>query len=229
VKVDVIIPLAGDCQHRADALTYVLGLFRAHLPDWGVRLGHGDPDRWCKAEAVAAGLVGSTADVIVVHDGDLWSPGLAVAVAEGLTRRAWSVPHRKVYRLTREATVDVLAGTPLSMRPAAAIPGERYERVHDGFLGGGIVALRRDLYDRIPLDPRFVGWGHEDESWAWALRKLSGQPWRGEDRLYHLWHPPQERPSFTRGSDESWALRQRYRRAFVAQDRTPMLRLLAEV
>jgi hypothetical protein len=174
VKVDVIIPLAGDCQHRADALTYVLGLFRAHLPDWGVRLGHGDPDRWRKAEAVAAGLVGSTADVIVVHDGDLWSPGLAVAVAEGLTRRAWAVPHRKVYRLTREATADVLAGSPLSMRPAAAIPGERYERVHDGFLGGGIVALRRDLYDRIPLDPRFVGWGHEDESWAWALRKLSG-------------------------------------------------------
>jgi hypothetical protein len=232
VQVDVVIPLAGTCQHRADAFTYILDSLRRAAPHWGVLVGYGDPDRWSKAEAVANALERSTADVIVVHDADVWCSETVVAVAEGLTRASWAVPHEKVYRLTREATAEVLSGrVPLyGPRPASGTPSGRYERVHRGFPGGGIVALRRDLYDRIPLDPRFVGWGHEDESWAWALKMLAGKPWRGDARLWHLWHPPQPRNEKNQqGSPESWALRTRYRRAVTSRDRTAMEALLAEV
>jgi hypothetical protein len=229
MNVDVIVPFGGGCAHRSAALDFVLGRFDSTLPSWRVLVGRCDGP-WSKAVAVADALDRSTADVIVVHDADVWSTGTAVAVAEGLSRASWAVPHRKVHRLTEAATGEVLSGVvPLhGERPAKVAPEARYERVHDGFLGGGIVALRRDLYDRVPLDRRFVGWGHEDESWAWALRLLAGKPWRGDDRLYHLWHPPQERVREGRGSAESWALRGRYRRAVLQSDRGAMLALLAE-
>lgn len=219
MKVDVIIPHAGDCEHRRAALEWVIGQWGLLMPAWGVVVGHGDPDRWCKADAVADALERSTADVIVVHDADSWSDGTVLAVAEGLTRRSWAMPHGPVFRLTEAGTRRVLSGDVDVARAASDAP-------YTGFAGGGIVALRRDVYDRVPLDRRFVGWGYEDESWARALGCLVGPRWSAHRPLRHLWHPPQARRSRGAGSAESWELRERYRR--VMRDRVSMSALLAE-
>jgi hypothetical protein len=63
------------------------------------------------------------------------------------------------------------------------------------------------------MDSRFVGWGQEDESWAYALQTLAGQPWRGAADLFHLWHPTPPRVERRRGSIEGWRLMKRYRKA----------------
>ncbi len=231
MSTDVIVPWAGGCPYRTAALRYVTELLRDRHPDWGVVVGHGNPDRWCKAEAVADALTRSTAERIVIHDGDVWSDGTEMAVLS-LDVAPWAMPHGDVHRLTLDATRRVLGGLdPLvGARPAQPEPKARYERVHPGFAGGGIVALRRELYESVPLDPRYVGWGHEDETWAWALGMLAGKPWRGKARLFHLWHPPQVRDESRgpRGSTESWALRQRYLSAVRSKDPARMRQLVAE-
>lgn len=217
MRVDVIVPFAGDCEHRRAALEWVIGQWGLLMPAWGVLVGEADPADWCKAEAVANVLTRSTADVIVVHDGDSWSDGTVLAVAEGLTRRSWAMPHGPVHRLTPAGTRRVLTG-------AVDVTRAEAEKPYTGFAGGGIVCLRRDLYDRVPLDRRFRGWGYEDESWARALGVVSGPRWSAQRPLRHLWHPPQDRPSRGRGSVESWELRERYRRAM--SDRSAMVALL---
>lgn len=103
-----------------------------------------------------------------------------------------------------------------------------------------MTVLPRALYERVPLDPRFAGWGQEDGSWADALTALAGPPWRGDHPkqplhpMWHLWHPPQERTfpagrsaSRAIGSAEGLALRQRYRAAARAGPGA-MAALLAE-
>lgn len=226
--VDIIIPWANSDSWRSQALAFVTDQLDIHCPNWGVRLGHSSPNRWCKADAVADALTESTADIVVIHDADVWSPATPAIAAHAATH-GWAIPHRKVYRLTPEATLDVLTSRALGMRAASPGPVSRYERVHDGFVGGGIVAVTRDVYNEVPLDPRFVGWGHEDESWAWALRLVVGAPWRGDARCYHLWHPPQDRDGVRmRGSDESWGLRNRYRMLVRERDVDGMRVLLSE-
>src|SRR5690606_37809457 len=82
----------------------------------------------------------------------------------------WAVPHRLVYRLSEAATSGVLAGL-------APSPGMRLVQApYVGYAGGGITVLPRSTYDQVPLDPRFRGWGQEDESWAHALTVLAGDP-----------------------------------------------------
>ena len=210
----VVVPWRAGCEHRLAALVWL----RPRLP-LPVVLGSVDGD-WCKAEAVAAGVrqVPDT-DVLVVHDADVWCDGLDAAVdavASGVA--AWAVPHRRVCRLDEVSTAAVLAGGPLA--------GTFAQRPYLGHAGGGIVVLRRDVWESCPLDPRFVGWGQEDDSWALALRCLHGEPWRGTDDLWHLWHPPQPRASRVRGSDESWSLHRRYVRA--RRDRELMVALVGE-
>ena len=217
-KVTVIVPRGGSCPYRERAWQYLRTLWARHYPDMEVVEGWCHGDVWCKAEAVADALPRARGDILVVADADVWVPGIAEAVRQ-LEQYSWAVPHWLVYRLTEEAS-----------RPdrieREGWDGPTVERPYVGYEGGGMVVLPRDLYVDAPLDPRFRGWGQEDEAWALALRTIGGPPWRGTAPLYHLWHPPQARLSRRFGSSESIALFDLYRVA--AGHREAMDQVLAE-
>lgn len=153
-------------------------------------VGVGSADEWCKADAVADALTRTDADVIVVHDADVIVQLAAIeaavsAVEHGIAE--WSIPHSLVHRLDEDSTYVMLktGAVPVTTRQLVRWP-------YVGMVGGGIVAMRRETYDDCPLDPRFKGWGSEDQSWGFALEALHGAPWRGGADLFHLWHPHAE-------------------------------------
>jgi hypothetical protein len=99
----------------------------------------------------------------------------------------------------------------------------------DPYIGrpaGGVLVFDRTVWEQVPMDPRFTGWGQEDDSWAHALTVTFGPIRRLRHDLWHLWHPPQDQMNRVMGSAESKALWRRYTAA-----RTPdaVRSLLAEV
>jgi hypothetical protein len=203
--IAVVVPWASGCTHRERALTYVVQRWASErLP---VVLGHSSAERWSKGLAVADALRRTDASLLVIADADVWTDGVFDAIQRVRSGSPWAVPHRMVHRLTPEATESVLRGRWFDESLPAAEPP------YPGFAGGGMVVLPRSVYERVPLDPRFVGWGQEDESWATALRTLVGRPWRGSARMYHLWHPPQERRNRRYGNINSVNLWRKYRAA----------------
>lgn len=217
-RVSVILPWQDGCPHRRAALAWV----RERWEQTGAqvllgRLPEGQP--WCKAAAVAAALPAAAGELLVLADADVWCDDWRAALDAVAAGAAWASPHTWVHRLAGDATRQVLGGAP----PRATM--RHAEPPHRAMLGGGLVMVRRDTYDRVPMDCRFIGWGSEDEAWARALRVLAGAPWRGRAALWHLWHPPQERLSRREGSRESTALLQRYR---AARDPDRMRALLEE-
>lgn len=212
MSVEVVIPYAGGCPHRARALEWARGRW-----PWPVTIAPG-PVPWCKAAAVMPAVERSCADVVVVADADVWCDEIERAVRIVQSGTCWAIPHWTVHRLTEQATAEVLAGAAWQDQPLT-------ERAYRGVEGGGIIVARRETLLDVPLDARFVGWGQEDETWAMALRALHGPAWRGSAPLIHLWHPPQDRLTRRRGSRESWQLRLRY----VAARRDPVaMRALIE-
>lgn len=202
-SVAVVIPWRGGCQYRERARRWVRDRYREHHPDWPVILSPG-PDPWIKAEAVMPAVEQCDAEIVVVADADVWTTGLSEAVCAIEAGEGWAIPHRTVHRLTEQATSALLRGDPaedLEQPPYKGVPG------------GGLVVATRETLLTVPLDPRFVGWGQEDESWSRALYCLLGPPWRGDADLIHLWHPPQRRTNRRKGSEASWQLFLRYRRA----------------
>lgn len=188
MSVAVIVPFLGGCPYREEALRLVC---EQHSHPVTIAAG-GEP--WIKAEAVMPAIERSCADVVVVADADVTCEGLDEAIRAIVCGAAnWAVPHEKVHRWNRN--------------------GESDEKPYTGIEGGGMVVSQRETLLDIPLDPRFAGWGQEDQSWGLALRTLAGTPWRGTADLIHRWHPPQPRLSRTRGSRESWNLRRRYLQA----------------
>lgn len=217
MKVLVAVPVHGNDPHRQAALGWV-------ARQWGLSpyrpmLGCPDTEVWCKAEAVRNAIGDLDADILVVADADVWCDGLQDAIDAVHRGAPWARPHRLVHRLSQASTAAVLAGTPPHRgmeldpdEPTARRPGHRNEG-YGGVDGGGIVVVRRDIWDDCPLDPRFRGWGHEDTSWARALTVLHGGPVRFNHDLWHLWHPPQPRLGRGFGSAESAELEAQYRRA----------------
>jgi hypothetical protein len=190
---DILIPWRAGCTHREQALEQVGGWYRSH--GWNVVVGEHNNGPWSKAAAVTAALAESTSDIVAIADADTICEGFELAVGAVAAGAPWAIPHRMVHRLNE-------SGDGLE------------EPAYLGYEGGGITVLPRTVYDQVPLDPRFLAWGSEDMSWAYALRTLAGEPWRGVADLTHLWHPPQDRIDRLVGSTGNRLLWRRYCHAY---------------
>lgn len=217
MTVEVIVPWRGGDDHRTRALRWVLE--RLRIEGLAVRLAEAPEGIWSKGRTLLPAVEASRADVVVIHDADVASHGLGAALEAVEAGEPWAMPHGTVYRLSEAATGELVAGG-----------GLRRECVRDpytGWWGGGIVAIPRDTYLSVPMDPRFEDWGGEDLSWANALWFLCGQGWRGHADLIHLWHPPQAGAAINRGSQANRDLARRYRQA--RRDPNEMRALVNEI
>lgn len=210
-SVEVIVPWRAGCYWRDRSWAWLEPRW-----EWPVRVAEFRGGTWVKALATMPAIKESTADIVVVADADVLCDGVYDAISAVEHGAPWAVPHKWVCRLTAASTWNFKRGR-------GNIDFE--ERPYVGVEGGGILVARRETLLDIPLDPRFVGWGQEDESWGIALHHLAGQPWRGGAQLFHLWHPSQERWTRTRGSVDGWALRRRY---FKARFQDGAMRALIE-
>jgi len=208
--IRVVIPFGGDDPYRVASLRWVTEHLTAMFPDATIAVGRCE-GVWSKAVAVADAIDPDWADtdILIVHDADVWIPQLDQTI-RFLTHRPWVVPHRIVKRLNEDLSVKVLAG----QVPFTGLGKQGWDQPpYSGVAGGGCVALPLSTYRHVPLDPRFEGWGQEDESWGFALTTMVGAPWRDEHSLHHFWHPHPPRLSRRIGSTAGERLANQYRAA----------------
>lgn len=219
MSVAVIVPLRLDCPHREAAWAWVRGRYESEYPEWEIVPGDAPAGPWVKALAVSEALSRTDADRLVIADADVWVDNLTEAVGL-LEDHPLVIPHTLLKRLDQRSTERVLAG-----RPSA----HKYERdPYVGRMGGGITLLRRSTWNEVPMDPRFIGWGQEDDSWCFAFTAILGRPiTRLRADMIHLWHPPQARKNRSTGSTEGRDLHNRYEAA-AHRDVDAMRALLAE-
>lgn len=205
--VAVLVPYRESGPDRAAAWQYLAGLWAERYPTWQVIAADSPGEKWCKAAAVSAALAQTDAPLLVVADADVWCDGVGAAVDAVRDGAGWAMPHFRVCRLTSLASALVYE---TGEWPRHRVTTTYAQPPYPGKRGGGMVVLSRDTYLKAPLDPRFQGWGQEDEAWALALRRLAGKEWRGTEDLWHLWHEPQYRRSRSVGSRENFVLFRRY-------------------
>jgi len=218
VSVAVVVPYGGNCRYRERAWAWVKARYSAEHPEWELVEARATTEEWCKGAALNPVIETRDAEIVIQADADVWCDGLVDAVAAVEAGASWAAPHKLVRRLSEEGAEAVLAGADWRDQ-------ETEQRPYEGLLGGGILVAPRDVLRDAPLDCRFKSWGQEDESHAFALSALYGDPWRGKADLLHLWHPPQPRQSRRKGSRESWKLRRRY---FEARRNPEAIRVLLE-
>lgn len=124
--------------------------YAAEFPDWQVCVGSYEEPVWVKAKAIERALEQTDSDILILADADVWTDGIGEAVDAVRAGEPYAIPHHRVWRLTEEATENVLAGRPDDRTVQIPYPG---------VAGGGIMVTTREVIRSIPLDGRFFGWG----------------------------------------------------------------------
>jgi hypothetical protein len=207
VTVSVVVPWSPGCPHRERAWAFVRDRY-----DLEVIEGSSPPGPYNRAAAILDGAAKATGDLLVIADADVFLAGPLDESIAHTEQAGWAVPHRLIHRLSRTSTEQVYAGADWHGLPLSD-DNRQDSKPYQGNETGTLLVIRRDVLEQAPPDPRFVGWGQEDNAWGYALRCLIGPPWRGTADLVHLWHPPQPRTSRVTGNPENRALLNRYRQA----------------
>jgi Glycosyl transferase family 21 len=223
MSTSLIVPFNPDGGERERNWSWLRSRYEDLHPGWEIVEGRCD-GAWRKGTAVNAAVEASSADILVIADADvLIAPDVLDRAIDLVHKRIeWIQPHRIVYRLSEAATRELLAGklgfgARLSRAQLARAPRR-------GPAGGGLIVLRRVAFERVGgIDPRFIGWGGEDISFARALETLAGPRRQLAQPLWHLWHPPMERRLGDRACEENEALAGRYLDASGERERMAAL------
>lgn len=207
--IAVLVPYRGGCPHRERAWSWVR--CRYEQEGYDVVVGTTDAPGFSRTQAILDARAQSDAELFVIADADVWPEGLDAGI-DHAQLAGWAVPNGLIHRLSADSTDRVYNGEPWRGLPLSKDNRQdsRPYRVHPG---GTCLVVTAEAFDVAPPDPRFVGWGQEDDALAITLRALVGPGWRGDADLVHLWHPAEPRQSRAIGNNANRSLLKRYQAA----------------
>lgn len=212
----LLVPFRFDEDSARDrAWRYVRSYYQHTHSGMTVTVGTCHPkEPWSKGVAVRRAFDRTKDDVLVVADADVLVPPdcLAECVETVQAGTPWAQPHGRVYRLSHVQSAHAMESLTPRISELSTEALER--RSHACVPGGGIVVVSRDAFETVRgIDPRFVGWGGDDISFARALDTLCGEGVHLAGAMWHLWHPRAPRRRGNRASEASEELAARYLRA----------------
>lgn len=172
------------------------------------------------------GATKASGEVLFFADADSANDNLRASV-DLLERAPWVIAYsapKGYVALTEAATECLLARSP-SEPLRAPQPGDWYERCHS--FAGALCMRTEDFWRVGGYDPRFEGFGFEDDAFHEALDTIVGEHERVDGVHLHLWHPHIESERFNQPHiGENKALADRY---YAARgNREAMLRIVEE-
>lgn len=208
-QISILVPFRADNHYRSELWEWLREYWEAEIPEAEVIIGHdhkaGRRKPFSKTAAVNNAFRRSHGDIIVILDADAY---LDAEVVEHCARRlrkarrhgaqTWFVPYRNMYRLTEEATEEVIESDPENPLRFPSPPDDDDIDGQQGSWGPGkankygalIQIMPREAFLTVGcIDPRFRGWGGEDVSFLRALDTLWGRHKNTPNDVLHLWHP----------------------------------------
>ena len=208
-QISIIVPFQSKEPSRRKNWRWLKRYWKAHLPEAEViigkdrksqrRLWRRHPRPYSKTTAVNKAFRKAHGDIIVILDADcyIWWEVLnrcATQLREARKRgeRIWFVPYRKLIRLNKAKT-DELLGTnprgPFQFTTSLSRDEIEWSEYNGHQFGAMIQIMPREAFELLGgMDERFNGWGGEDVAFLNALDTLWGKHRNTPNPVFHLWH-----------------------------------------
>ncbi len=189
MNVRFVVPRRADGGHRDRLWAYCQTRWREAF-DWPFAEGHHDDGPFNRSAAINDAAIGEW-DVVVIIDADVVIDPEPVHAAVELAARTGNLvlPYTRRMLVGDKGTQAILDGYQGSWVRFAKPDSNRGHC-------SSVVVVPRALWDRVgSFDPRFVGWGAEDDAFLAAcsqfadVERLAGDVW-------HLHHPPSPEKNF---------------------------------
>jgi predicted glycosyltransferase involved in capsule biosynthesis len=200
-KISILIPFRTDNPERKKVFRWVLKYWKHQIPDAEIIIGKSRSKVFCKTEALNRAAVRSRGQVLVILDADAYMYGSIVEkcankILEDSNDRLWFIPYRKLYRLNKKITDQIIQSDPRNPLRLPSPPPKKYlddngDKAGYGHRYGAMIMIfpREALKILGGFDERFKGWGGEDVALLRALDTLYGKHKTTNNDILHLWHP----------------------------------------
>lgn len=197
-RISLLVPFRADDAGRQRNWDWLKRYWQYHLPDAEIVIGKDRGHPFSKTAAVNHAAKRAKGDYFVILDADAYlsanSIKLAVSRIERAARsghRLWYIPYRYLFRLTPEATRELLEGCP--QWPFRGFDDceifSQEGSAHGRRFGAMCMVMPREAFFAAGgMDPRFRGWGGEDVSFVRAVDTMWGKHKTIDADIYHLYH-----------------------------------------
>jgi len=212
--ISILVPIGGHDVYRTVNWEWVRAYLEFHLGDKIEIVVGRDRRRWSrdrrpfsKTIAVNNAFHRSHGDIVCVMDADVYIDADVITHCADRIRAArkrgiklWFVPYREIYRLTPEATGELIDSPPWhplrfsDPPPPHDVEGHEASGPSNGRdYGAMITIMGREAFECVGgMEPRARGWGADDLCFLQALDALYSWPNGHKNTpndVLHLWHP----------------------------------------
>ncbi len=200
--ISLLIPFSSPNLVRHKTFKWLIKYWTHELPDAEIIIGHSRAKVFSKGRALNNSARKATGKVLVVLDADAYLAGSIIQecadqILGAGKNHLWFVPYRRLYRLSKAATMRILESDPLSpLRIKDPCPAEDVDeggKDKEGYghrFGAMVTVMPREALDCLGcFDERFKGWGGEDVAILRALDTLYGLHKTVDAQVLHLHHP----------------------------------------
>jgi predicted glycosyltransferase involved in capsule biosynthesis len=184
-NLSIIIPISLSDESRIRAFKFVEKFYQQMFPEAELLIGVCNELPFPKAKTINKAVETSTGEILIIADADiLIDPLLLRQAVKELETHTWVIPFQRVLNITKESTQELL-----KVKPQWPLPLKVETRTRQFMGNGGINVVNRKHFEMVGgFDERFVGWGGEDDAFAYSLNHLCGHAKRLDAPVYHLWH-----------------------------------------
>jgi len=185
-ELSVLVPYKPDQGPRDEIFRWISAFYRKYMPFAEICLGHSKSQLFSRAQAINDAASKAKTDCFLIADNDLiYDPDQILKAKAMLAGHPWIIPYSKVHNIQEDSTKKLLRTEPVWPlgRPVRTVV--RAQGTH-----GGLTLIPRKHFEAVNgFDERFVGWGGEDDAFAYSVDTICGRHRRLEAEIYHLWHP----------------------------------------
>jgi glycosyltransferase involved in cell wall biosynthesis len=204
--ISILIPFRclDKTNQRWKNVEWLKRYWAAQLPGAEIIIGEdSELDKpFSKSVAVNNAASKAKGDIYVIVDADGYiSPDAVLHCAEEIRaarkkgKRLWFVPYRQFYRLTEDASRQLLESDPANplefpCPPRASMMQSDTDPTMGHWYGAMIQIMSREAFEFVGgWDPRFRGWGGEDHAAMRAMDTIYGPHKTLPGQVLHVWHP----------------------------------------
>lgn len=210
-QISILVPFQSEDAWRINTWHWLHRYLKDALPNAEIIVGTDPQSRkrrnkskekpFSKTVAVNRAFQKSHGDIIVILDSDAYIDTKVIEhcaerirSARTMGSKLWFVPYMWIWRLTKNATMNVLNSKPRDPYTFSTPPPEEDVEGTDGSGWGrryGALAqiMPREAFESVGgMDERFRNWGGEDISFLIALNTLWAKHSNTPNDILHLWH-----------------------------------------
>ncbi|MCA1059083.1 hypothetical protein LCL96_09055 [Rossellomorea aquimaris] len=191
-KVSLLFPFKTDKGHREKIFEWVRKYYKYYFPNFEQCIGISRSQDFSRAQAINNAAQSASGEILIIHDCDIiCSPKSIMDSLVLIRKKPWVIPYSKVFDMSKRDT-DFFINYPARWPVKGTY--EYSERLNGKFpTVGGVNVISKISFTKVKgFDERFIGWGGEDDAFAYTVDHLCGNHSRLDSEIIHLWHPRSE-------------------------------------